>query len=139
MIHHLSTPERRRDAFLELLRVLKPGGRCLIYVWAKEQRHEAKDSTYLRYNTKKNKETGNTRDIQQLFDGLELPVHENRTLFSHSDVLVPWKRKGGGEFLRYYHVFEENEFHKLCNNLPGSRVQRIYYDEGNWCTILVKI
>ncbi|KAI3662442.1 hypothetical protein MP638_003582 [Amoeboaphelidium occidentale] len=37
VIHHFSTHERRVDAVLELLRVLKKGGRMLIFVWAFEQ------------------------------------------------------------------------------------------------------
>eukprot|EP00768_Dysnectes_brevis_P004160 gnl/Dysnectes_brevis/2969_a3656_954.p1 GENE.gnl/Dysnectes_brevis/2969_a3656_954~~gnl/Dysnectes_brevis/2969_a3656_954.p1 ORF type:complete len:304 (-),score=24.72 gnl/Dysnectes_brevis/2969_a3656_954:24-866(-) len=38
VIHHLSTPERRLDAFKEIERVLKPGGRALITVWAHGQK-----------------------------------------------------------------------------------------------------
>ncbi|XP_034936265.1 alkylated DNA repair protein alkB homolog 8 [Chelonus insularis] len=137
VIHHLSTHERRKEAFLELLRVLRPGGRCLVYVWAKEQKRNDESSVYLKYNSNKCKED-NFNNFQQLFQGLELPVHENRTNFLHNDVLVPWKRKTGGQFLRYYHVFDENEFQNLCSSLPYSKVQEIYYDQGNWCTILQK-
>ncbi|KAK0084307.1 hypothetical protein PV325_007302, partial [Microctonus aethiopoides] len=133
VIHHLSTSERRQNAFLELLRVLRPGGRCLVYVWAKEQERNSKKSTYLRSNTNNSNDPGIiARDYQKLCNGLMLPIHENRTNFIHNDVLVPWKRKGGGEFFRYYHVFEENEFGDLCRNLPGSEVEQIYYDQGNW-------
>ncbi|XP_063979786.1 alkylated DNA repair protein alkB homolog 8 isoform X2 [Diachasmimorpha longicaudata] len=138
VIHHLSTPERRRLAFSEILRVLRPGGRCLIYVWAKEQHRNSKDSSYLRTNLKKS-EDSEGRELQKFFQGLALPVHENRTSFNHSDVLVPWKRKGGGEFFRYYHVFEEGEFVELCKGLFESTIEKIYYDQGNWCTILKKI
>ncbi|KAF7987162.1 hypothetical protein HCN44_011503 [Aphidius gifuensis] len=138
VIHHLSTPDRRRNAFIEILRVLRPGGKCLIYVWAKEQRRDSKDSTYLRFNSKKTNDNHST-DVKKIFDNLTLNIHENRTNFRHSDVLVPWKRKGGGEYLRYYHVFEESEFIKLCQNLPNSKVEKIFYDQGNWCTILEKI
>jgi tRNA (uracil-5-)-methyltransferase TRM9 len=37
VIHHFSTPERRRAAVAEITRVLKPGGTALIFVWALEQ------------------------------------------------------------------------------------------------------
>ncbi|CAF0712529.1 unnamed protein product [Brachionus calyciflorus] len=38
VIHHLSTPKRRIKAIQELVRILKPGGKIMIYVWAMEQR-----------------------------------------------------------------------------------------------------
>ena len=37
VVHHLSTEERRLAALKELVRIVKPGGRILIYVWAMEQ------------------------------------------------------------------------------------------------------
>lgn len=37
VLHHLSTESRRRGALVELLRVLKVGGRLLVTVWAREQ------------------------------------------------------------------------------------------------------
>ena len=37
VIHHFSTLDRRRAAVAELLRLLRPGGQALIYVWAMEQ------------------------------------------------------------------------------------------------------
>ena len=37
VIHHFSTPERRRKAIEEMLRITKPGGSLLIFVWAFEQ------------------------------------------------------------------------------------------------------
>ncbi|CAD6244560.1 GSCOCG00013391001-RA-CDS [Cotesia congregata] len=134
VIHHLSTADRRRDAFLELIRILRPFGRCLIYVWAKEQRRNKQDSAYLKLNPGKIKEHKNV----QLFEDLELPVHDNRTNFSHNDVMVPWKTKSGNEFLRYYHVFDETEFRSLCLRLQEVSVVDIYYDQGNWCCILEK-
>ncbi|XP_008552371.1 alkylated DNA repair protein alkB homolog 8 [Microplitis demolitor] len=136
VIHHLSTPDRRRDAFIELIRVLRPQGKCLIYVWAKEQRRNKQDSAYLKLNPGKVKDV-NHKNIK-LFEDLELPVHENRTDFCHNDVMVPWKTKDGGEFLRYYHVFDESEFRSLCESLEDIIVRDIYYDQGNWCCILEK-
>ena len=40
MVHHLSTEERRLAALKELTRVVKPGGRILVYVWAMEQQRK---------------------------------------------------------------------------------------------------
>ena len=38
VIHHLSTEKRRIKAIQELTRILKPGGKLMIYVWAMEQK-----------------------------------------------------------------------------------------------------
>lgn len=37
VVHHLSTEERRVMALREMRRILKSGGRMLVYVWALEQ------------------------------------------------------------------------------------------------------
>ncbi len=37
VIHHLTTVDARRLAIQELVRILKPGGTALVYVWAFEQ------------------------------------------------------------------------------------------------------
>ena len=39
VIHHLTTPKRRAAAVAELARILRPGGKLMIYVWAMEQKH----------------------------------------------------------------------------------------------------
>lgn len=143
VIHHLSTRERRRRAISEMVRVLRPTGKCLIYVWAKEQRKNSTDSFYLK-NGKKSKD--GTEKIEQSEIGRErisecgltLPVHESRTNFAHSDMLVPWKKKSGERFLRYYHVFQEDELTKLCTEVSAAMIKEVYYDQGNWCVILEK-
>ena len=68
-----------------------------------------------------------------------LPVHKNRTAFEAQDVLVPWKCKDSGKtFLRYYHVFVQNELSSLCQEIPGVTVIQEYLDEGNWSLVLKK-
>ena len=51
---------RRKSAVEEILRVLEPGGKFLIYVWAKDQRKEEL-SSYLKQN-KKNLKPNNITD-----------------------------------------------------------------------------
>lgn len=40
VLHHLSTPDRRRQFLKEIARVLRVNGRALVTVWAAEQRHK---------------------------------------------------------------------------------------------------
>lgn len=52
VIHHLSTHKRRLECLLEMKRVIKDGGVCLIYAWHKDASSKAKfskirDSDYL--------------------------------------------------------------------------------------------
>ncbi|KAM8814834.1 tRNA (carboxymethyluridine(34)-5-O)-methyltransferase ALKBH8 [Rhynchonycteris naso] len=50
VIHHMATTERRVAALQELVRLLRPGGKALVYVWAMEQEYNNKKSKYLREN-----------------------------------------------------------------------------------------
>lgn len=129
-------------------RILVTGGRGLIYVWAKNQAKGSK-SSYLRQNKRNNKAESDasiyagragTEEVK-FYDGL--PIHTNRTQFSHSDMLVPWKRKDESSeqketFLRFYHVFEEDELLHLCEKVSDIEVVETYYDQGNWCAIFEK-
>lgn len=143
--HNQNEQERRQQAITEMSRILVTGGRGLIYVWAKNQAKGTK-SSYLRQNKRNNKPESDapidaaTSEVK-FFDGL--PIHTNRTQFSHSDMLVPWKRKDESSeqketFLRFYHVFEEDELLELCEKVSGIEVIETYYDQGNWCVIFEK-
>ncbi|XP_058832798.1 alkylated DNA repair protein alkB homolog 8 [Topomyia yanbarensis] len=147
VIHHLATEERRRQAISEMARVLRPGGRALVYVWAKNQEANAKKSSYLRQNKHNNKPSGSEGDSPQetipavnyLLDSM-LPIHTNRTQFQHQDLLVPWKLRNEEQekkatFLRYYHVFEKHELDDLCRAVEGISIEESYYDQGNWCVV----
>ncbi|XP_030311266.1 alkylated DNA repair protein alkB homolog 8 isoform X1 [Calypte anna] len=195
VIHHFSTVERRLAAIRELVRLLRPGGTALIYVWAMEQEYKNQKSKYLKDGGKDKKKEINTGMAQKtpcdqmpesssqdsvcsdrrLNDWKDeccgaqpvaeprLPVHTNRTSFHSQDLLVPWHLKGGSKkkqegvdrglfpagskesqklspvFHRYYHVFREGELEEVCTSLDCVRVQRSYYDQGNWCVVLEKL
>ena len=142
-----------------MCRILRPGGRALIYAWAQEQERDSKPSTYLKQQksecSTKNSETSvelNLKDVESSEKvPLVLPVHKNRTNFEHSDLLVPWKTKSSNEmfengdsktFLRFYHVFKEQELENLIQKSPvlsgQMSILESYYDQGNWCVILSK-
>ncbi|KAL0272725.1 UNVERIFIED_CONTAM: hypothetical protein PYX00_005587 [Menopon gallinae] len=151
VIHHLVTEERRKKAISEMVRILKPNGRALIYVWAKNQERQNKKSSYLKQNTRKSQDINVEEKNVVLNDikaDLTLPVHTNRTNFVHNDLLVPWKLKDkhikneGDEcpvYLRYYHVFEDEELKELCRSFTNIEILDYYYDQGNWCIMLQKI
>ena len=80
-----------RKSLTEMLRVLRVGGRCLVYVWARDQRRGERNSTYLsekRLGKASEDPSGESRPFG-------LPVHTNRSNFKHSDLLVPWKLVSG--------------------------------------------
>ncbi|EED15057.1 conserved hypothetical protein [Talaromyces stipitatus ATCC 10500] len=126
VVHHLSTPERRRQAISAILQTLKPadtgGGKALIYVWALEQ---------------KSSRRGWDKGHQQ-------------------DVMVPWvmrnkpavtKHKYGQEesnqdkaeaqdkiFHRFYHLYEENELERDIRAAGGVVIES-GYEKDNWWAI----
>ncbi|XP_076590483.1 tRNA (carboxymethyluridine(34)-5-O)-methyltransferase alkbh8 [Chaetodon auriga] len=90
VIHHFSTQERRLAAVRELVRLLKPGGRALIYVWAFEQEYNKQRSKYLKdQNTERPENrspTNNTSEDRQEPRG-KSTIHNGRHLEdSHSSV-----------------------------------------------------
>uniref|UniRef100_A0A8C6CUY3 Fe2OG dioxygenase domain-containing protein n=1 Tax=Moschus moschiferus TaxID=68415 RepID=A0A8C6CUY3_MOSMO len=124
VIHHFATAERRVAALQELVRLLRPGGKALIYVWAMEQEYNKKKSKYLRENRTSEgmkEEISNDTSVQELPNlgrqdsahsvssindfqeggcnsmnvaNSKLPIHTNRTSFHSQDLLVPWHFKG---------------------------------------------
>ncbi|XP_059482300.1 alkylated DNA repair protein alkB homolog 8 isoform X2 [Neocloeon triangulifer] len=143
VIHHLSTEDRRLKAISEMVRVLRPGGEALIYVWAKNQFKDQQKSSYLKQSNNKPSE-GKPFAPSTPFS---LPVHSNRTQFCHSDLLVPWKLKHKQQktddkeeevYFRYYHMFDEGELELVCSRVTDVHIQRSFYDQGNWCVVLKK-
>lgn len=147
VIHHLASKERRLRALREMARVLKRSGRALIYVWAKNQKKNNKKSSYLKQgesNPVKEEILYQEMSIETEDQKISLPVHTNRTEFQHQDLFVPWKLRGPKKvkdeqvFLRFYHVYEELELEKDCQEVEGVQVVKSYYDQGNWCVVLEK-
>ena len=149
VIHHLASEERRLKAIQEMARILVKGGRGLIYVWAKNQEANDEKSSYLKQNKqnfKKSELKVDENPPNELSNDNELPIHTNRTQFKAQDVLVPWKLKPSDKnrqaekvtFLRFYHVFMEQELVELCEKVDNLFVVDSYYDQGNCCVIFEK-
>ncbi|XP_074599247.1 tRNA (carboxymethyluridine(34)-5-O)-methyltransferase alkbh8-like [Brevipalpus obovatus] len=146
VLHHLASPERRLEALREIFRILRPGGTCLIYVWAMEQERGGTKSKYMQKSTNSATNAG-TRGAEntpkeERYHG-SLPIHTNRTQFKHQDLLVPWKLKADKgsdqkEYLRYYHIFKEGELESLLEKISGTELIQQYFDQGNWCIVFKK-
>lgn len=149
-----------------MVRILRPMGRGLIYVWAKNQALQSK-SSYLLQNKRNHKENSDEADAKYIEEKAidknpidetgergqsSLPIHTNRTEFEHNDILVPWKLKNSKQceksgvndqhpttFLRFYHVFEEGELEQLFHQFTNVSIVKSYYDQGNWCVIFQKM
>ena len=144
VLHHLATRARRLAALLEVARLLRPGARGLVYVWARDQSQGRDMSSYLKQNKKNFKNKENLENAPSEIGEFGLPVHVNRTQFKHQDLLVPWKTKteedgASKEWKRYYHVFEEGELENLIGETEKLKVVESYYDQGNWCCIFEKV
>ncbi len=163
----LNSQERRSRAVDELVRILRPGGKGLVYVWALEQERNNKKSNYLKAvsNTSEHEAkstAGDTRLKPTSGEGKVpkddiLRIHTNRTRFEAQDLLVPWhlrkpkeqddmnsgkSESASNTFLRFYHVFVEGELEELIKRSSfGSQIKitRSYYDKGNWCAIFEKL
>jgi len=133
VIHHLSTPERRLDAFNELIRIVKVGGLVLAYVWAIEQTENDPAGTKSTVITsdenvgqvsnlenvtdidfdntcsnrdkkdKENKENSNISSKKTPDVQNEIHVSAGRNMFQQQDLLIPWHLKGNEE--KVFHRF----------------------------------
>ena len=130
VIHHMTSFERRLQAFKELARVLKPGGRALATVWAFEQKNT-------NYVDKKNFENDKNSNSDDEDSQKVIPVHKARTEFKSSDLLVPWKLNGK-TYHRFYHVFKKGEIEEILSKIKNVSIEKVFYDDGNWCVIFLK-
>lgn len=108
VIHHLSTPERRLQSLIEMKRLLKPGGKALVYVWAFEQpkfNNELKQDVMVKWPLQKKY---NQEDKQD-------------------DILY-----------RYYHLFRENELENMIHKIDGFNIIENGEQRYNWYCIIQK-
>ncbi|KAF7724501.1 tRNA methyltransferase, has a role in tRNA modification [Apophysomyces ossiformis] len=114
VIHHFSTPERRLSALKELLRIVRPGGRLLVFVWALEQTKFSK----------RNFEPGK----QDVF----VPWMLTKKTGNEEEKQAPTV------YNRYYHLFQQGELDGLFHQIPGITIEASGYDRDNHYVIAKK-
>jgi tRNA (uracil-5-)-methyltransferase TRM9 len=110
MIHHLSTPERRREAIRKIFECLKKGGRVLIYVWALEQK-----------NSRRGWDEGHEQDVM-----VPWVMKNGKTLND--------ERSSETTFQRFYHLYRCGELEEDIV-AGGGNVVESGYERDNWWAI----
>lgn len=123
VIHHFSTEQHRLNALKEIVRILRPGGRMLIYVWAMEQEKKkfGQQDVMVPWSIDERKaakmiakaEGESGRKLKDLMDAA--PRKENHVVFQ-----------------RYYHVFRHGELSNLMKQISGLELLPEEYDVDNW-------
>ena len=133
VIHHFATPERRLAALRSLLRLLRPGGEALVYVWAKEQaRDRGGADVLIDWEMRPVAPPGRAGPTDSATAaGGPVSVEVPRSPANTPAREAPPSRR------RYYHLFEEGELVALVRTLApeGAELVRDYYDKENWCVV----
>jgi len=108
VFHHLVSEERRRQALVEMNRVLKPGGKGMVMCWAYEQEYNGTSATSRRI-------VGKGDQYVPWIDYKE----RNRL----------------GE--RFYYFYGKTEFAEFSESIPVAEKQ-ISWEEGNWILAFTK-
>ncbi|RUS82471.1 hypothetical protein EGW08_009777 [Elysia chlorotica] len=83
VIHHMATKHRRHKALSEVVRVLRRGGRALVYVWAMEQELNKSQSKYIkprrqmRQDGVTHQDAADTTSDRLTCDSTSVRAHEN--------------------------------------------------------------
>jgi tRNA (uracil-5-)-methyltransferase TRM9 len=111
VVHHLSTPERRREAIKAILDCLKDGGKALIYVWALEQK-----------SSRRGWDESHEQDIMVpwvMKTGKKNPNEDGSTEKT---------------FQRYYHLYRSGELEGDIVGVGGQVVDS-GYEKDNWWVV----
>ncbi|PKS06972.1 hypothetical protein jhhlp_005568 [Lomentospora prolificans] len=110
VVHHFSTPERRREAIAKLLECVRPGGKVLVYVWALEQRA-----------SRRGWDEGGEQDL--------LVPWVMRSKKGSSDTDETYQR--------YYHLYRKGELEEDVA-AAGGQVLDTGYEKDNWWVVCTR-
>ncbi|KAG6002823.1 hypothetical protein E4U21_002738 [Claviceps maximensis] len=147
VIHHFSTPQRRRAAIEALLGCLRRGtGRALIYVWALEQgssrrgwNEASEQDTLVPWVMKRKKEKKKTTTTTIKRDNNDDNDKGKSNSSSERQEVEPDKDKDKEEeeqtYQRYYHLYREGELEEDARH-AGGEICESGYERDNWWVIL---
>lgn len=126
VLHHLSTKERRIKCISETLRILKPNGVALFYVWAKEQ------------NNSKSNFIFNSSDVFVPFHLRQHGPDYNKEIDNnYPKHAIKDTTKKAMILKRYCHVFDNGELESIIK--PLAQINESYYDSGNYGVYCTKL
>ncbi|CAI5745848.1 unnamed protein product [Peronospora destructor] len=155
VLHHLSTLSHRLAAVKELLRVLRVGGRGIIYAWAHEQMtgsrrrfEEGRQDFMVPWNldkrfaptaeksltAAKSERSGKTEDTHK--DPIDVG---NVIIGDDTDGKSSTKVQKRVVVQRYCHIFKQGELESLVELSDIAKMETSYYDESNWAVILRRV
>ncbi|CAO3641606.1 unnamed protein product [Mucor hiemalis] len=114
VIHHFASPERRLQAIKDLFKIVRPGGKVLVFVWALEQTKFSK----------RNFEPGQ----QDVFVPWKLTPKKGEQETSENTPV----------YNRYYHLFKKGELDALFEQIDGVVIETAGYDRDNHYVIAEK-
>jgi len=134
VLHHLSSEPRRLQAIREAMRILRVGGKLLLYAWAQDQqagvsRHqfESQDVFVAWHHKLPGVKAANWTE------------EASRSFASEDAIGVVDAEKNAIVYQRYCHVYVEGELEALFAQVETARVISIYMDTGNWCVVAERI
>jgi len=132
VIHHFSTKEHRLQALNELKRILKPGGKMLVYVWAMEQEKIAfgQQDVLVPWHMEQ-------KYVEELVNKEDSTSAKIKEMIEHSPTITKQDKKYV-VFQRYYHVFRKGELTSLIHEIPHLQTEPEEFDHANWVVLATK-
>jgi alkylated DNA repair protein alkB family protein 8 len=69
----------------------------------------------------------------------KVPGVGSESSLEQRDTETEAEKKEEKQFLRFYHVFENNELENMFKNILNAKVVESFYEQGNWCAIFEKV
>ena len=125
VIHHFSNELLRIKALKEIFRVIKHGGRILIYVWAMEQKQKkfVEQDNFVPWHLQNKFE--NEIKVETMQNGPNITEDKNINCKVYQ---------------RYYHVFYQGELEDIIKKTGDNvEIEKSFFDHANWCCIIKKL